>query len=78
MLYYKISFLKIEDMTRAKALIIWSIVGLFIIICIVVSYVFGYISTNILITISLAFVALSTSIILMIVRKLPQENRQDI
>ena len=44
-------------MTRAKALIIWSIVGLFIIICIVVSYVFGYISTNILITISLAFVA---------------------
>ena len=65
-------------MTRAKALIIWSIVGLFIIICIVVSYVFGYISTNILITISLAFVVLSTSIILMIVRKLPQENRQDI
>ena len=65
-------------MTRARALIIWSIVALFIIICIVVSYVFGYISTNILITISLAFVALSTSIILMIVRKLPQENRQDI
>lgn len=65
-------------MTRARALIIWSIVGLFIIICIVVSYVFGYISTNILITISLAFVDLSTSIILMIVRKLPQENRQDI
>ncbi len=65
-------------MTRAKALIIWSIIELFIIICIVVSYVFGYISTNILITISLAFVALSTSIILMIVRKLPQENRQDI
>ena len=65
-------------MTRAKALIIWSIIELFIIICIVVSYVFGYSSTNILITISLAFVALSTSIILMIVRKLPQENRQDI